>query len=52
MSLFIAGLALSEPLLDAAKIGILSGSALCGVVGMALLVWLLPRPAQRISKAA
>jgi len=51
MSLFIAGLALSEPLLDAAKIGILSGSAMCGVVGMAILFWLLPRPAQRGSEA-
>ncbi len=46
MSLFIAGLALSKELLDAAKIGILSGSALCAVLGMALLFWLLPRPAK------
>jgi NhaA family Na+:H+ antiporter len=52
MSLFIAGLALSEQLLDAAKIGILSGSGLCAVLGMALLLWLLPKPAQRDSAAA
>jgi NhaA family Na+:H+ antiporter len=45
MSLFIAGLALTDRLLDAAKIGILSGSALCAVLGMALLLWLLPKPA-------
>jgi NhaA family Na+:H+ antiporter len=52
MSLFIAGLALSEPLLLAAKIGILTGSALCAVLGSALLLWLLPRPAQAGSVAA
>jgi len=52
MSLFIAGLALSGRLLNAAKIGILSGSALCAVLGMALLFWLLPRPPQRGSEAA
>ena len=52
MSLFIAGLALSEPLLLAAKIGILTGSALCAVLGSALLLWLLPRPAQTGSAAA
>jgi hypothetical protein len=33
--------------LDAAKIGILSGSGLCAVLGMALLLWLLPKPALR-----
>ncbi|AFY60599.1 Na+/H+ antiporter NhaA [Synechococcus sp. PCC 6312] len=46
MSLFIAGLALTGDLLDAAKLGILLGSALSAVVGMLLLVWLLPRPGQ------
>lgn len=46
MSLFIAGLALTGGLLDAAKLGILLGSALSAVVGMVLLVWLLPRPGQ------
>jgi NhaA family Na+:H+ antiporter len=52
MSLFIAGLALSEPLLLAAKIGILTGSALCAVLGSALLLWLLPRREQTGSAAA
>jgi NhaA family Na+:H+ antiporter len=51
MSLFIAGLALSERLLLAAKIGILTGSALCAVLGLALLLWLLPKPAQAGSAA-
>jgi NhaA family Na+:H+ antiporter len=52
MSLFIAGLALSERLLIAAKIGILTGSVLSAVLGLALLLWLLPRPAQAGSAAA
>jgi NhaA family Na+:H+ antiporter len=51
MALFIAGLALSERLLFAAKIGILTGSALCAVLGLALLLWLLPKPAQAGSAA-
>jgi len=38
MAHFIAGLALSERLLLAAKIGILTGSALCAVLGLALLL--------------
>lgn len=42
MALFIAGLALSDPLLDAAKLGILVASVLCAVLGIALLMWLLP----------
>jgi NhaA family Na+:H+ antiporter len=41
MALFIAGLALEAELLDAAKVGILSGSALAALLGVALL---LPRP--------
>jgi Na+:H+ antiporter, NhaA family len=45
MSLFIAGLALSGGILQAAKIGILAGSALCAVIGMVLLRWLLAKPA-------
>ncbi|MBE7464973.1 MAG: Na+/H+ antiporter NhaA [Planctomycetes bacterium] len=45
MALFIAGLALNEELLDTAKIGILGGSALSAVVGMALLVAVLPKAA-------
>jgi NhaA family Na+:H+ antiporter len=52
MSLFIAGLALSDPLLLAAKIGILTGSAVCAVLGLALLLWLLPRREQTGSAAA
>lgn len=44
MSLFIAGLALDERLLDSAKVGILSASILCAVLGTALLSWLLPLP--------
>jgi NhaA family Na+:H+ antiporter len=45
MSLFIAALALQGELLDAAKIGILGGSAVSAIVGMALLVLTLPRRA-------
>jgi NhaA family Na+:H+ antiporter len=38
MSLFIAGLALTEPvLLDSAKVGILAGSVVCGLLGALLL---------------
>lgn len=44
MSLFIAGLALNGLPLDAAKIGVLVASAICGALGMILLVWLLPKP--------
>jgi NhaA family Na+:H+ antiporter len=43
MSLFIAALALDGELLDAAKIGILGGSAVSAAVGIALLVLFLPR---------
>ncbi len=43
MALFVAGLALSDVLLDTAKIGILAGSALCAIVGMTLLLVLLPK---------
>jgi NhaA family Na+:H+ antiporter len=46
MSLFIAGLAFSETLLSAAKVGIFTGSALCAVLGLVLLRWLEPKPAQ------
>jgi len=45
MSLFIAGLALSDLALDAAKIGVLIGSTICGVLGMVLLICFLSRPA-------
>jgi NhaA family Na+:H+ antiporter len=37
MALFIAGLALSGDALDAAKVGVLAGSVVCGALGMALL---------------
>jgi len=38
MALFIAGLALDEPALNAAKVGILAGSTLAAVVGVTLLI--------------
>ncbi len=44
MSLFLANLALSGPLLPSAKIGILVGSAISGVLGMTLLVVFTRRP--------
>jgi NhaA family Na+:H+ antiporter len=50
MALFIAGLALDETHLDPAKIGILAGSALSGVIGVAMLVWLLPKKASAALK--
>ncbi len=43
MALFIAGLALAGPELDAAKVGVLSGSVVAAALGMTLLVWRLPR---------
>ncbi|SDJ42657.1 Na+/H+ antiporter NhaA [Lutimaribacter saemankumensis] len=43
MSLFIAGLAFNWPVLNAAKLGILSGSALSAMLGVALLIWLTLR---------
>ncbi len=42
MALFIAGLAISGPSLDAAKVGILAGSAVAATIGMLLLA----RPAR------
>lgn len=42
MALFISGLALDGEALDAAKLGVIGGSALAGVLGMGLLLWLLP----------
>lgn len=44
MALFIAGLALTDKLLDAAKVGIIGGSLIAAVAGMTLLVVLLPKP--------
>ena len=43
MALFVAGLALKPPLLDAAKVGILGGSAVAAVIGMILLLMVLPK---------
>ncbi len=43
MSLFVAALALDGPLLDAGKIGILTGSAVSAVAGLTLLWLFLPR---------
>jgi NhaA family Na+:H+ antiporter len=44
MALFIAGLALDGPTLDAAKVGILGASAVAAILGMLVLSRLLPRP--------
>lgn len=52
MALFIADLALEGVLLNAAKVGILSGSALCAVVGSLLLFWLLPKPVPSAGRTA
>jgi NhaA family Na+:H+ antiporter len=48
MALFIAGLALQGALLDAAKIGILSGSFISAILGFILLIVTLPKPSQDI----
>jgi NhaA family Na+:H+ antiporter len=45
MSLFIAGLALEGGALDAAKVGILAGSAIAAIAGLGLLAVLL-KPAE------
>jgi NhaA family Na+:H+ antiporter len=45
MALFIAGLALPDPLLDTAKVGILMGSVLSAALGMVVLLTRMhPRP--------
>ena len=44
MATFIASLALEGALLDAAKVGILGGSALAGITGVILLILFLPKP--------
>jgi NhaA family Na+:H+ antiporter len=49
MSLFIAGLALGDGMLEAAKIGILAGSVACAMIGMILLRWLLSKAAAKDS---
>jgi NhaA family Na+:H+ antiporter len=43
MALFIASLALESELLDAAKVGVLGGSALAAAIGMIILVIVLPK---------
>ncbi|EMI43714.1 Na+/H+ antiporter NhaA [Rhodopirellula sp. SWK7] len=43
MALFIDGLAFGSDGLATAKIGVLVGSAISGLIGMALLMWLLPK---------
>jgi NhaA family Na+:H+ antiporter len=45
MALFIAGLALEGPLLDAAKLGVLAASLLAAAAGMLVLIATLPKPA-------
>jgi NhaA family Na+:H+ antiporter len=46
MAFFIANLALSAKLLDAAKVGILVGSLISAIAGMSLLMTLLPKRVQ------
>ncbi|SON54366.1 Sodium/proton antiporter NhaA [Hartmannibacter diazotrophicus] len=43
MSLFIAGLAYSPTMLNAAKLGVLAGSVVSAVTRLAMLVWLTIR---------
>ncbi len=43
MSLFIATLAYTPAMLNAAKIGVLAGSAVSGVAGLLMLIWLTSR---------
>ena len=50
MALFIARLALEGSSLDAAKMGILGGSIVSGILGMVILRRTLP-PAENLSKA-
>jgi NhaA family Na+:H+ antiporter len=40
MSLFIAGLAYAPAMLDAAKIGVLTGLVVSGAAGLLMLTWL------------
>jgi Na+/H+ antiporter NhaA len=44
MALFIAGLALKDESLRSAKVGVLVGSFLCAVIGMAILYRATPAP--------
>jgi NhaA family Na+:H+ antiporter len=52
MALFIAGLALTGPELDAAKIGVLAGSILSATLGMVLLGAVARPPKQTVSAAS
>ncbi|MFM7150104.1 MAG: Na+/H+ antiporter NhaA [Gemmataceae bacterium] len=52
MSLFIAGLALEGNLLNAGKVGILTGSLVSALVGSALLLATLPRGENSAEKSA
>jgi Na+:H+ antiporter, NhaA family len=52
MALFIVSLALEGALLNAAKLGVLAGSALCAVIGSMLLWWLLPKPVPSAGRTA
>jgi NhaA family Na+:H+ antiporter len=45
MALFISSLAMSGDLLDAAKVGVMVGSALSAICGVTLLIVSLPKPA-------
>jgi hypothetical protein len=47
MALFISGLALDGELLDSAKVGVLAGSAVAGVAGLACLAAVLPKPGSK-----
>lgn len=49
MALFIAGLALTGPLLDHAKIGILGGSLISAALGMAMLRLTLPKSPKNLT---
>jgi NhaA family Na+:H+ antiporter len=44
MALFISGLALSGPVLQTAKVGVLGASLIAAVIGMAILIKVLPAP--------
>ena len=48
MALFIGSLSVTEPALAAAKTGILFGSSISLVLGMALLYWSLRRPVRSV----
>jgi NhaA family Na+:H+ antiporter len=47
MALFIAGLALDEPMLDAAKLGIMGGSVIAAVLGAGIFVFTAGSPSAR-----